>query len=124
MTRRLLVALALALSAPLLLLIGELDDWAAASPCEALGRRLGKPGQPAFEMTVYPGSYHGFDGLSPISIRENVGNTRSGRATVGGNPEAREQSHVRMFDFLAAQLGVPLVMSHAQRLHGHAKLKR
>lgn len=112
------------LSAPLLLLIGALDDWTAPGPCEALGRGLGKPGQPAFEMTVYPGSYHGFDGLSPISIRENVGNTRSGRATVGGNPEAREQSHVRMFDFLAAQLGVPLVMSHAQRLHGHAKLKR
>lgn len=108
------------LSAPLLLLIGELDDWTAAAPCEALGRRLGKPGQPAFELTVFPGSYHGFDGFAPIGIRENLGNTRSGRATVGGNREAREQSHVRMFDFLAAQLGVPLQMSHEQRLQVRA----
>jgi dienelactone hydrolase len=104
------------LSAPLLLMIGELDDWTPAAACTALGRRLAKPGQPAFEMTVYPGSYHAFDGLVPVRVRDNIGNTRSGKATVGGNAQAREQSHARMFEFLAAQLDQPLLLSHEQRL--------
>ena len=107
------------LSAPLLLMIGELDDWTPAAPCVALGRRLGKPGQPAFEMMVYPGSYHAFDGISPVTVRDNVGNTRTGKATVGGNQQAREQSHARMFDFLSARLEQPLVLPHQQRMHGH-----
>ena len=103
------------LSAPLLLMIGELDDWAPAAACEALGQRLRKPGLPPFEMTVYPGSHHGFDGLGPVGVRDNVANTRSGKATTGGNPQAREQSHMRMFDFLSAQLALPLALSHEQR---------
>ena len=105
-----------ALSAPLLVMIGELDDWTPAADCVALGQKLGAAGQPAFELTVYPGSYHAFDGLAPVSVREGIGNTRTGKATVGGNAQARVQSHARMFDFLSAQLGEPLLLSHEQRL--------
>jgi dienelactone hydrolase len=104
------------ISAPLLIMIGELDDWTTAAACEALARRLGKPGQPSFELVVYPGSYHGFDGTGPVQVRDNIGNTRSGKATLGGNPEAREKAYARMFDFLSVQLDQPLVLSHEQRL--------
>jgi dienelactone hydrolase len=108
-----------ALAAPMLLMIGELDDWTPAPECVALHRRIARPDAPAFELVVYPGSYHAFDGFGPVTVRPNVGTTRSGQATVGGNPQAREQSHARMFEFLSAQVGVPLALTHAQRMYRH-----
>lgn len=51
--------------------------------------------------------------------RENVANTRSGKATVGGNPEARVKAHERMFEFLSAALSTPLSHTHAKRLAWH-----
>lgn len=59
---------------------------------------------PRFELDVYADSYHGFDSLSPVKVRDQVGSTRSGRATVGGNPAARAASRERMFRFLEEQL--------------------
>lgn len=106
------------ISAPLLLLIGELDDWTPAAPCVALGEQLRKPGRPLFDIMVYPGSYHAFDSLGPVSLRHNVGNSRTGTAMAGGNPQAREQSHARLFEFLSGQFDQPLVLPHAQRLKG------
>ncbi|MFC5498962.1 dienelactone hydrolase family protein [Caenimonas terrae] len=105
-----------ALSAPLLLMVGELDDWTPAADCVALGNKLRGPGRPALDLTVYPGSYHGFDGFAAVGVREDAGNTRSGKATAGGNAAARVLSHARMFDFLAAQLEQPLRLSHEQRM--------
>jgi dienelactone hydrolase len=104
------------LGAPLLLMIGELDNWTPAKPCVALQEKL-RRAQPdtAFELAVYPGSYHGFDGLAPVKVRKNIGNLKSGEAMVGGNPEARWEAHQRTFDFLSAQLGVPLSLSHRER---------
>lgn len=46
----------------------------------------------------------------------------SGRATVGGNPEARVKAHERSFDFLAAALSTPLSHTHAKRLAWHRYL--
>jgi dienelactone hydrolase len=104
------------LNAPLLLMIGELDDWTSARQCVRLQARLRRV-QPdvSFELIVYPGSHHGFDGYGPLRIRENLP-TPSGQATVGANPEAREQALRRMFDFISAQLGTPLLLSHDVRL--------
>lgn len=91
------------LQVPLLMLVGERDDWTAAAPCVRLHQRL--VGQaPRFELDVYADSYHGFDSLSPVKVRDQVGSTRSGRATVGGNPAARAASRERMFRFLEEQL--------------------
>jgi dienelactone hydrolase len=105
---------------PLLVMIGELDDWTLARECVALHERMQKNKANApVDLVVYPGSYHGFDGTGPVTQMENLGNTKSGKATVGGNPAAREASHARMFDFLSAQLGQPLLLSHAQRFKGH-----
>ena len=105
------------LQAPLLVLVGELDDWTPASPCASLRDKvLRGQVQAPFDLVVYPDSYHGFDGLGPVRSRDNVGNTRSGKATVGGNPAAQKASHARLFDFVAAQMGEPLQLSHEARL--------
>ncbi len=106
--------------APLLMMIGELDDWTLARECVTLQERLQKNRANApVDLVVYPGSYHGFDGPGPVRQMENLGNTKTGKATVGGNPAAREASHARMFEFLSAQFGQPLLLSHAQRFKGH-----
>lgn len=108
-----------AISAPLLLLAGELDDWTPAYQCVNLYARLKRAHEDApLELVVYPGSHHGFDSAAPVRIRSNVGGTRSGTATVGGNPEAREKAHVRLFEFLSVQLGTPLLLTHEERLGG------
>lgn len=91
------------LQAPLLMLLGEKDDWTPVGPCQALHQRLSAQ-PPAFELEVYPDSYHAFDSANPVRVRDNVGSTRSGTATVGANPAAREASRGRMLRFLATQL--------------------
>lgn len=91
------------LQAPLLLMAGERDDWTAAAPCVRLHQRLGTQAS-RFEIEVYPDSYHSFDHASVPRVRDNVGSTRSGQATVGGNPAARVASRERMFRFLEEQL--------------------
>jgi hypothetical protein len=53
--------------------------------------------------------------MAPVKVRKNIGNLKSGEAMVGGNPEARWEAHQRMFDFVTAQLGVPLSLSHQER---------
>ncbi|MES2190151.1 MAG: dienelactone hydrolase family protein [Pseudomonadota bacterium] len=105
---------------PLLIMIGALDDWTLADECVTLKNRLARNRANApVDLVVYPGNYHGFDGVGPVRIMEGLGNTKSGKAMVGGNPAAREASHARMFDFLSAQLGQPLLLTHAQRFKGH-----
>ncbi len=91
------------LQAPLLMQVGALDDWTAPGPCVALHERLGRQA-PRFELEVYPGSYHAFDSMNPVRVRGNVGSTRSGTATVGGNAKAREASRERMLRFLDEEL--------------------
>lgn len=45
---------------PVLLLIGEADDWTPAAPCKALYENNKRQGG-ALEIVVYPGARHGFD---------------------------------------------------------------
>jgi len=108
------------ISAPLLIQIGELDNWTPARNCKVLQGRIRRTQPDAvFDLVVYPDSYLGFDGLAGVHIRKNIGNLRSDEATVGGNPDAREKAHARTFEFLAAQFGTRLLVSHEQRLKGH-----
>jgi dienelactone hydrolase len=69
--------------------IGASDDWTPAAPCVALGEARKARGEP-FDVTVYPGSHHGFD--SPggrLVVRQDVpGGVNPGRGvTVGANVE-------------------------------------
>lgn len=84
--------------APVLLLVGEADDWTPAPPCAALAARAGG----AVELRLYPGAYHDFDapGLEPRR-RRGVGATPDGTAMLGTDPAARADALRRVPDFLA-----------------------
>ena len=102
--------------APLLLMTGELDNWTPAKNCIAFHDRIAPVAIHPFDLVVYPGSYHGFDSLSKVVERAGVGNTASGKAMVGGNPDALRASHLRLFDFLARHLANPIRLTAEQRL--------
>lgn len=76
--------------APLLILVGEKDDWTPAEPCRKLTEAARAAGLPV-AIKVYPGANHSFDSYSPlryIAARVNA-NSPSGRgATTGGDPGA------------------------------------
>ena len=107
-------------SAALLLLVGEADDWTPAAPCEALVRSTavstsattaasaaaGPAAVPAPQISVFPGAYHGFDGLTPVVLRSDVPNGVHPGAGVhiGGQPEARAASKAQLLDFLRTAL--------------------
>ena len=92
--------------APLLILIGELDDWTPAEPCQRLAAAAKAAGYPV-EIKVYPGAHHSFDSLAPMRFvpnRRNI-NAASGRgATTGGNAEAWADAIAQVDTFLARHL--------------------
>lgn len=87
---------------PLLLLLGEKDDWTGAQPCVELARRAGSKVQ----VEVYAGAYHGFDGEAKLRLRQDVpGGLSPGQGVhVGGDPVARLASRERLLAFLREQL--------------------
>lgn len=77
---------------PLMILIGESDDWTPASSCQ----RLARAGAAApLVIKVYPGAVHDFDqpGLERQD-RDDAGATAdgAGEASVGTNQNAREDA--------------------------------
>jgi dienelactone hydrolase len=87
---------------PMLLLVGERDDWTEAAPCVELAAR--SAGQ--VRTVVYPDAFHGFDGTAPLRLRREVPNgAKPGQGvTVGGNPAAREASQRELRAFLGERL--------------------
>jgi dienelactone hydrolase len=84
---------------PVLLLIGEADDWTPAAPCEQLAAR--HPAGVAFH--AYPGAYHGFDAPNaPLRSRSGLAFTAHGDgvAHYGSDPAARADALVRVGAFL------------------------
>jgi len=80
-------------SAPLLIMMGEEDDWTPAPPCHQLASRF--PGQ--ITMVAYPGAYHDFDSPNnPLHMRSGSGGTPNGYAHVGTNETARRDALARM----------------------------
>ena len=92
--------------APLLILIGEADDWTPAEPCRKLAEAAQKAGYPV-TIKIYPGARHAFDGSSPVRYvptRVNL-NSPSGRgATTGGDPNAWADSIREVTAFFARHL--------------------
>jgi dienelactone hydrolase len=107
------------IAAPLLVMIGDLDELTPADECVRLQGKV-KRAQPdaSFDLMVFAGAHHGFDGAGPVRARGGFA-TRTGQAMVGGNPAARAKSHQRMFEFLSLHFGVPLGLAHDDRLYGH-----
>ena len=78
--------------APLHILIGEVDDWTPAAPCQDLVERAVAAGGAA-DIVVYPGAYHDFDDPNMrVHTKHDVATTDSHTATVGTNPAARADS--------------------------------
>lgn len=87
---------------PILVLVGERDDWTAAAPCIDLAAQSGGE----MRTVVYADAFHGFDGTAPPRVRRDVpGGVNPGQGvTVGGNPVAREASRREMLAFLRTRL--------------------
>lgn len=58
---------AVAVSAPLLILIGGADDWTPAGPCQTLAADAGRLGKPV-SIVVYPGATHAFNVARPNRV--------------------------------------------------------
>jgi len=100
------------MTGPVLVLIGNADDWTLASSCEAMvaGRpELGAPRTPgdrsSIELVVYPGVHHAFDVLD-LSLISTRGVMSHGHR-VEFSEEATKDSIVRVRDFLQRTIGVP-----------------
>jgi dienelactone hydrolase len=80
-------------SAPLVLMLGENDDWTPPAPCVALGNGVGA------EVNVYADSYHDFDNpVGEVRLRTDIPNgVNPGQGVhVGPNPVARERAYSRL----------------------------
>ena len=87
---------------PLLMLIGDLDDWTPAAPCDFLAKAARTRGE-AIDLVIYPGALHDFDHpRREVKERSDVAYsaTGTGKATVGTNPAAREDAIARVKAFL------------------------
>ncbi|MBM3387615.1 MAG: dienelactone hydrolase family protein [Betaproteobacteria bacterium] len=85
-------------TAPLLMLLGELDDWTPAAPCLELARRIHA------RAVVYPDSHHDFDNpVGAVKLREDVPNgVHPGRGVhAGRNPVTGPQAWKMVVDTLA-----------------------
>lgn len=93
--------------APLLILIGEADDWTPADACVKLTTTAQAAGAPV-SIVTYPGAYHSFDRINlPVRYRptvRNLNNPDKLGATVGEHPAAREDSIRRTMEFFAQAL--------------------
>lgn len=89
--------------APLVLMLGEKDDWTPPGPCLALGESVGA------EVNLYPDSYHGFDSpTGQVVLRSDVPNgMHPGQGVhVGANPVARAQAYARLRTLLSKALSL------------------
>lgn len=92
--------------APLLILIGERDDWTPAEPCRRLAETSRAAGYPV-DIKVYPGAHHSFDSDRPLRYdgQRNNASSISGRgATIGGDPRAWADARKQVAAFLALHL--------------------
>ena len=78
-------------SGPMLIIMGEADDWTPAAPCRTLAERF-----PALiKLVLIPGAYHDFDAPGrPVRERHGLAFTAGGGgvAHVGTNEPGRQQA--------------------------------
>ena len=88
-------------TAPLLMLLGEADDWTPAAPCKALAAAATESTVPKPQWQAYAGAHHGFDGTAPVRLRADVPNgvRPSAGVHVGADPAARAAAAQRLQEF-------------------------
>lgn len=91
-------------AAPMLILIGEQDDWTPAEPCRQIADRFpDRIGPNPVIMVAYPDAYHDFDAPDrPLRVLTGLATTASGQAHAGTNLAARSDALSRVPAFLAA----------------------
>jgi dienelactone hydrolase len=82
---------------PLLILVGDKDDWTPAQPCIDMVSNLSEESAPVI-LKVYPGAYHIFDGFEPIHVKKGH--------TVGRNSAAAEKAVEEVKRFFDQHLGM------------------
>jgi dienelactone hydrolase len=82
------------LNAPLLILIGENDDWTPAARCQRM--ELDPTTPYGVTLRVYSGAHHGFDGLRPVGLYRGH--------TVGREPAAAAKAEEEIQRFLTQHL--------------------
>ena len=88
---------------PLLVLIGDADDWTPAPPCVALAESAIARGVP-LELVLYAGAHHGFDAPGqPLRVLPGL-RTASGTATIGTDPAARADAIHRVSQWFGNRL--------------------
>ena len=86
---------------PLLMHIGQADDWTPARYCEALAKKAGASAA-SLQFHMYAGAYHGFDQPRGV-VRER--RLPSGRVVHNGaHPQARDLAIRRTMEALAPPL--------------------
>ena len=92
--------------APLLILIGENDDWTPAEPCRKLTDTAQAAGYP-INIKIYSGAHHAFDSDRPVRyVPERINpNSATGRgATTGGDLTAWADSIKEVISFFEKYL--------------------
>lgn len=89
---------------PLLMQLGEKDDWTPARYCLKLAD-MAKQGGGTIEVDTYAGAYHAFDNPGG-SVRTRSTSNKTGTRTVhvGRDPEAAERSMARVKAWMATFL--------------------
>jgi dienelactone hydrolase len=83
---------------PVLMLLGEADEWTPSASCRDLAARAGA----GVTVIVYPGAHHGFDqpGM-PLRELRGLAQAPGGVARMGTDPAARQDALQRLPAFLA-----------------------
>jgi dienelactone hydrolase len=92
--------------APLLILIGEKDDWTPATFCQSLAEAAQRAGY-AVALKVYPGAQHSFDSNRPLNYnpeRHNPNKPEGRGATTGGDPAAWADAEQQVTAFFGKYL--------------------
>lgn len=86
-------------SAPILILMGESDDWTPAAPCRTLAERF----PDRITLVTYPDTFHDFDVPGhPVRVRSGLAFTagHGGIAHTGTNETSRADAIARVLAFL------------------------
>jgi dienelactone hydrolase len=79
---------------PILMQLGENDDWTDPVPCQALAAKNGIP------QTTYPNAYHGFDSdAKVVQVPSVISRTTGKPVHVGGEPVAKAASQTALITF-------------------------
>jgi dienelactone hydrolase len=93
-------------AAPLLILIGEKDDWTPAAYCQKLADAAQGAGYPV-SIKVYPGALHAFDSNFKVTYnpdRHNANKPGGRGATTGGDPIAWADAEKQVAAFFVRYL--------------------